>query len=163
MAANSAGPAPAALPFHLPVPFAYVLVYLAGIGLEWTVPIRLPIQVEPGVTMAAGIGTFLLGAAIAGWGWMTFHKAGTTRIPGKLSSELVTWGPYRFTRNPMYLGMAIAYIGEALIQRHVWPVILLPLVIGFVNWIVIPVEQTNMTAAFGDAYTKYQQRVRRWL
>ena len=63
----------------------------------------------------------------------------------------------------MYLGMAIAYVGEALIQRHVWPLLLLPIVIGFVNWIVIPVEQANMAAAFGDSYVAYRLRVRRWL
>lgn len=155
-------PSPARLPFPLPVPWAYVLVYLIGVPIEWTWPIRLPFAVRTTVTLAAGLALFGVGAAIAGAGWFTFHRAGTTRVPGKMSSELVTWGLYRFTRNPMYLGMAIAYVGEALIQRHVWPLLLLPLVIGFVNWIVIPVEHTNLTRMFGDQYTEYCRRVRRW-
>jgi len=154
---------PARLPIHLPVPWVYVLVYLIGVGLEWTVPVPSPLHLTPAATAVSGIVVFALGAAIAGWGWFTFHKAGTTRVPGKLSSELVTWGPYRFTRNPMYLGMVIAYVGEALIQRHVWPLLLLPIVVGFVNWIVIPVEQANMAAMFGDSYAAYCHRVRRWL
>lgn len=152
---------PARLPIHLPVPWAYVLVYLLGIPLGWRWPIHLSLYDRAGVPFA-GVGIFALGAAIAGWGWIIFRKAGTTRVPGRLSSQLVTWGPYRFTRNPMYLGMAIAYVGEALIQKHVWPLLLLPLVIAFVNWVVIPVEQENMRAAFGEQYIEYQRRVRRW-
>jgi len=150
------------MPIPVPVPWAYVLVYLIGIPIEWTWPIRLPFVVSTTATLAAGIATFAAGAAIAGWGWLTFHKAGTTRVPGEVSSELVAWGPYRFTRNPMYVGMAIAYVGEALIQRHVWPLLLLPVVIAFVNWVVIPVEERNLTHAFGDRYTDYCRTVRRW-
>jgi len=144
------------------VPFAYVLVYLAGIPPGWIWPIHLPLY-DGVAAMYAGAVVFSLGAAIAAWGWITFQRAGTTRVPGKISSQFVTWGPYRFTRNPMYLGMAIAYIGEALIQRHVWPLLLFPLVIVFVNWIVIPVEETNLTRVFGDTYLEYRRRVRRWL
>ena len=155
--------AAARLPVHLPVPWVYVLVYLIGVGLEWTIPVAPLLHVAPQVTAVSGIIIFAIGAALAGWGWITFQKAGTTRVPGRLSSELVTWGPYRFTRNPMYLGMAMAYVGEALIQRHVWPVLLLPVVIGFVNWIVIPVEQANMASAFGERYVEYAKRVRRWI
>jgi len=154
--------APARLPFHLPVPFAYVLVYLAGVPLGWAWPIHVSAY-EGTAVMYAGAAVFALGAAIAGWGWFTFQRAGTTRVPGKISSQLVTWGPYRFTRNPMYVGLTIAYIGEALIQRHVWPLVLLPLVIAFVNWIVIPVEETNLAHVFGETYREYCRRVRRWL
>ena len=154
--------APARLPIHLPVPWAYVLVYLAGVPLGWIWPIRVSLYDGPYVALA-GACVFALGAAIAGWGWITFHQAGTTRVPGKISAEFVTWGPYRFTRNPMYLGMAIAYVGEALIQRHVWPLLLFPLVIAFVNWIVIPVEETNLAHAFGETFLAYRRRVRRWL
>ena len=162
-ASDRRSPAPARLPVHLPVPWVYVLVYLAGVPLEWKWPVRLPFQVSPAVTLPAGMATFAIGAAIAGWGWITFRRAGTTRVPGEMSTEFVTWGPYRFTRNPMYLGMAIAYVGEALIQRHVWPLLLLPLVLAFVNWAVIPVEQANLTRAFGDRYLEYCRRVRRWI
>jgi protein-S-isoprenylcysteine O-methyltransferase Ste14 len=151
------------LSIPLPVPWVYVLVYLAGIPLERLVPLRSPIQLADRTTLAAGLATFALGAAIAAWGWITFHRAGTTRVPGESSSELVTWGPYRFTRNPMYLGLAIAYVGEALIQRQLWPFLLLSLVIAYVNWIVIPVEQAKLTEVFGERYVRYQGEVRRWI
>src|SRR6478752_10714806 len=93
-----------------------------------------------------------IGAAIAGWGLVTFRLARTTTVPGKTSAQLVTWGPYRFTRNPMYVGLAIAYLGEAFLLRHVWPAVLLPLVLAYVNWVVIPVEQARLTEGFGAEY-----------
>lgn len=155
--------APAKLPIQLPVPWVYVLVYLLGIVIGWLRPVTFPLHADPVLVQIAGVIVFSIGVAIAGWGWITFHKAGTTRVPGEVSSELVTWGPYRFTRNPMYLGLAIGYVGEALILRHVWPLILFPLVIAYVNWIVIPVEQANLEHAFGEQYSAYRRRVRRWL
>jgi protein-S-isoprenylcysteine O-methyltransferase Ste14 len=63
----------------------------------------------------------------------------------------------------MYVGLAVAYIGEALILRQVWPLLLLPLVIGYVNSLVIPVEEVRLTEVFGDEYRGYQARTRRWL
>jgi protein-S-isoprenylcysteine O-methyltransferase Ste14 len=154
---------PKRMPVHLPVPWVYVLVYLFGVALQALAPVPSPISASPDVTLAAGLVTFSLGAAIAGWGWVTFHRAGTTKTPGERSTHLVTWGPYRFSRNPMYVGMAIAYVGEALLLRHVWPVLLLPLVLAYVNWVVIPVEQSVLQDVFGEGYREYQARVRRWL
>jgi protein-S-isoprenylcysteine O-methyltransferase Ste14 len=105
---------------------------------------------------------FIIGAAIAGWGLLTFRRARTTTVPGKASSNLVTWGPYRFTRNPMYVGLIVAYLGEAGILRQIWPVVLLPLTVAYVNWIVIPVEETTLRAVFGAEYDRYRARVPRW-
>lgn len=147
----------------IPVPWVFVLSYLAGAGLESALPVRVGPTVAPNVAVALGGVIFAIGAVIAGWGLVTFRKARTTTVPGRMSSQLVTWGPYRFSRNPMYVGLAIAYLGEAVILRQVWPVILLPLTIGYVNWVVIPLEQLKLTEAFGEDYTRYCERVRRWL
>jgi protein-S-isoprenylcysteine O-methyltransferase Ste14 len=76
---------------------------------------------------------------------------------------MVTWGPYRFTRNPMYVGLTIAYLGEALLLHQLWPVVLLPLVIAYVHWIVIPLEESKLQEAFGDHYVQYRARVGRWV
>ena len=61
-------------------------------------------------------------------------------MPGETSSVLVTSGPYRFTRNPMYVGLALAYLGETGALLQVWPLPLLVLVLAYVNWCVVPVE-----------------------
>jgi protein-S-isoprenylcysteine O-methyltransferase Ste14 len=156
-----------AWPFRLlmrvPVPWVFVLTYLVGVGLEFAVPLRIGPVVSGRLGSAYGGAVFAIGAIIAGWGLLTFRRARTTTVPGRASSRLVTWGPYRFSRNPMYAGLGIAYLGEAGILGHVWPVILLPLTIAYVNWIVIPVEQSRLTEVFGEEYTRYRARVRRWL
>src|SRR5262249_31405035 len=84
-------------------------------------------------------------------------------VPGRASSVLVTWGPYRFTRNPMYVGLTLAYLGEVGILQQTWPVVLLPLTVAYVNWIVIPVEEAKLKEVFGDEYERDQARERRWV
>ncbi len=78
-------------------------------------------------------------------------------------TTLVTCGPYHFTRNPMYVGLAIAYLGEAGILKQVSPVAVLPLVIAYLNWIVIPIEEARLQEVFGEKYQQYRSRVGRWL
>ena len=147
---------------RIPVPWVFVLAYLAGVGLERTrgsAPTSLGLHdVGP-----AGVALFLVGAVIAGWGLWVFRKARTTTVPGERSARLVTWGPYRFTRNPMYVGLTLAYIGEAGILQQIWPLVLLPLVFAYVNWVVIPLEESRLGQVFGPAYEQYRARVRRWI
>jgi protein-S-isoprenylcysteine O-methyltransferase Ste14 len=146
---------------RVPVPWIFVLTYLLGVGLELdrgAVPANAPSEIR-----LAGAVVFLIGAAIAAWGLWTFRKARTTTVPGEESSQLVTSGPYRFTRNPMYVGLTVAYIGEAGILRQLAPLLLLPLVIAYLNWIVIPLEESTLGRVFGAQYERYRSRVRRWL
>lgn len=124
----------------IPVPWVFVLTYLAGVAMEHVLPLHVPLAPRPGILVAGGV-VFVIGAAIAGWGLLTFRKARTTTVPGKASSQLVAWGPYRLSRNPMYVGLTVAYLGEAGILQQVWPVVLLPLTVAYVNWVVIPVEE----------------------
>jgi len=63
----------------------------------------------------------------------------------------------------MYVGLTLAYLGEAAMLRQVWPVILLPLVLVYLNWVVIPLEQAKLTEVFGEDYERYCERVRRWV
>ena len=153
---SSGPPAPFQALLRVPVPWVFILGYLPGAGLQFVWRVRL------GPFQWAGVATFAAGAALAAWGWLIFFRQRTTTVPGRASSAFVTWGPYQFTRNPMYLGLSIAYVGEALIQGHVWPLLFLPLVVAYVNWIVIPIEEAKLTSVFGDRYVQYCARVRRW-
>jgi protein-S-isoprenylcysteine O-methyltransferase Ste14 len=146
---------------RIPVPWVYVLAYLAGAGLEKLLPLTLS-SALPSSTFIAGAIFFAVGAIIAGWSWAIFHRLGTSRVPGEASSTLVTWGPFRFSRNPMYVGLAIAYVGEAGMLRQVWPVLLLPLVLMYLNWTVIPLEESRLQEVFKAGYDQYRQRTRRW-
>ena len=154
---------PFQLIMRVPVPWVFVLMYLIGAGLEHVWPVRLGSDVSGRLTSAVGAVLFTIGALIAGWGLVTFHRARTTTVPGESSSRLVTWGPYRFTRNPMYVGLTIAYLGEAFLLRQVSPAVLLPVVLAYLHWVVIPVEQARLTDVFDAEYVAYQRRVRRWL
>jgi len=147
---------------RVPVPWVFVLTYLLGAALESIR--RSTILVEAGlVSTVAGAILFAAGAVIAGWGLVIFYKARTTTVPGKSSLTLVTWGPYRLTRNPMYVGLTLAYLGEAGLLKQIWPVLLLPLTIGYLHWVVIPVEEARLKEVFPDKYEQYRSRVRRWI
>jgi protein-S-isoprenylcysteine O-methyltransferase Ste14 len=146
---------------HVPVPWVFVLTYLLGVVLE---------HVHHGtisptaalISTTAGAVLFAVGAVIAGWGLVLFGKAKTTTVPGKLSGKLVTWGPYRFSRNPMYVGLVLAYLGEAGLLKQIWPVVLLPFTVAYINWTVIPVEEAKLEEAFPNGYKQYRLQVRRW-
>jgi protein-S-isoprenylcysteine O-methyltransferase Ste14 len=82
---------------------------------------------------------------------------------GDVGQPLLTGGAYRLSRNPMYTGLAIAYLGLALLLGSWWPLALWPLVIVAVRQLVIRPEEQYLTQRFGQTYAGYQSRVRRWL
>ena len=153
---------PFRLLMHIPVPWVFVLTYILGAVLERLLPLCPADWAPRGLNVAGGV-VFGIGAIIAGWGLVTFRVARTTTVPGKASSRLVSWGPYRFSRNPMYVGLTLAYLGEAGILRQVWPVLFLPLVVAYLNWTVIPVEEAKLREVFPEDYDRYRARVRRWI
>ena len=75
---------------------------------------------------------------------------------------LLGFTPYRFTRNPMYLGLVFVTAGLALLANALWPLILLPVVIVILRRAVIDREERYLTAKFGEEYLQYKARVRRW-
>jgi protein-S-isoprenylcysteine O-methyltransferase Ste14 len=147
---------------RIPVPWIFVLMYLVGVGLETAFHPGGFIRDYKLLTPVGSV-VFTLGAVLAAWGWIIFHRARTTRVPGEASTTLVTWGPYRLTRNPMYVGLSLAYVGEAAILHQIMPVVLLPLIIAYVNWVVVPIEEERLRAVFGHEYERYRNGVRRWL
>jgi len=147
---------------RIPVPWVFVLTYLVGVGVEAAFHPGAFLRNYKFLTLLGDV-VFVLGAGLAGWGWLIFHRARTTRVPGETSTTFVTWGPYQFTRNPMYVGLSVAYLGEAAILHQIVPVVLLPLTIAYLNRVVIPVEEDRLRAAFGPEYDRYRSQVRRWL
>jgi len=147
---------------RVPVPWVFVLTFLAGVGVE-AVFHRGGFFRDYKLLTPVGFVIFTLGAGLAAWGWLIFRRARTTRVPGEASTTLVTSGPYRLMRNPMYVGLSVAYVGEAAILHHIVPVVLLPLTIVYLNRVVIPVEEERLHTVFGAQYEQYQNDVRRWL
>lgn len=145
---------------RIPVPWIFALAYLCGLGIQVTAHPRLAAS---RVVIAMGAAALLFGTIVAGWSWLMFRRAGTTTVPGRTSSKLVRSGPYRFTRNPMYVGLVLVYLGEAGVLRQIGPMLFLPFVVLYLNHIVIPVEEAQLTEVFGQDYERYAERVHRWI
>ena len=148
---------------RFPPPFLFVGGLLAGWALDRGV---LPLHVgqfEGSIVEFAAVVLVAIGLAVMGWGLFTFRRARTAIIPFHGASSLVTTGPYRFTRNPMYTGLTVAYVGGALLIDSAWPLILLPVVLIVLFITVIAREERYLSDAFPGEYAAYCARVRRWL
>ena len=144
-----------------PIVFATGLIAGYVIQILWRIPI---------VPTSASLVVRLLGVlAILFGGWamvsavVLFRRIGTPPDPHEPSTRLALDGPYRFTRNPMYLGMAAVLAGLALIGNALWPLLALIPVIWWIRTQVIAREERYLEAKFGGEYWDFKARVRRWL
>jgi protein-S-isoprenylcysteine O-methyltransferase Ste14 len=140
------------------------LYYAAGLagGMAANAVVALPLGGRPATVVAGALTTALgVGLALAGVVAVVRHR--TTIVPHHPVATLLTSGVYRISRNPMYAGLAIAYLGLALLFDSWWPLALWPLVIFAVRGLVIRPEEEYLTRRFEQAYTDYRGHVRRWL
>jgi protein-S-isoprenylcysteine O-methyltransferase Ste14 len=110
-----------------------------------------------------GLAPFVGGLVLGGSAVRLFRKYKTTIKPGETSTHLMIDGPYRFTRNPIYLGMVALLVGIALMLGSLTPWLTLPAFIWVIDRNIIPVEEMLMAAAFGAEYEQYRAQTRRWL
>ena len=94
---------------------------------------------------------------------MKFKDVGTTVRPDRAASTLVFAGPYKISRNPMYLGLALVYLGITIAGQSVWALILLPVVLTVIQRRAIEPEEAFLKRRFGANYINYAAKVRRWL
>jgi protein-S-isoprenylcysteine O-methyltransferase Ste14 len=144
----------------VPPPLFYLAGFGAGIALEIPFPIDRPPAVLTVIGAVICVGLWL---ALDGVAMISFRRAGTSMVPMNPTTALVTSGPYRFTRNPMYVGMAFLYAAFALAFGVIWALVVLPLVLIAVDRLVIAREEPYLEARFRDEYRDYKRRVRRWL
>ena len=160
---SSTQDSPANAGVRFPPPLLFGGGFLAGWLLHRARPFHLFSAALAGIRPGLGWSILVAGLALSFSGIATFLRAGTAVIPHHPASRLVTDGPYRFTRNPMYLGLTLAYLGGVVLVDSVWPLLLLPFVLFALTVAVIRREERYLAAAFGDAYAAYRRRVRRWL
>jgi len=141
-------------------PLLYVAALLAGLGLDWLRP--LPIGLGLG-GVAGGLLPAIAGVALCAVAIRHFNRAATPYQTDRQSQVLVTSGPYRLSRNPIYIGLTTIYAGLALAAGGWWPFVLLPVLLAVMEWGVIRREERYLDARFGQAYRDYRARVRRWL
>jgi len=111
------------------------------------------------------VGGVLIGAAVANvvWSGSTMHAANTPISPMEPVQRIVSSGPFAFSRNPIYLGFNLVYLGIAILTNNRWPVLLWPAMIATLQKGVIEREERYLDAKFGEEYRDYKARVRRWL
>jgi protein-S-isoprenylcysteine O-methyltransferase Ste14 len=144
----------------IPPPLYYVAGLAGGMAINGEV--GLPLGGRP-ATVVAGAVIAVLGLALMVAGVAAVIRHRTTIVPHHPVATLLTDGAYRLSRNPMYTGLAIVYIGATLLLGSWWPLALLPLVLVVVRQLVIRPEEQYLAQRFGRTYTDYQSRVRRWL
>lgn len=146
-------------------------LYLAGLILggliDYIRPLTIGSWTMPGDAMdialrAPGLAAIAVGVAVVIQGHRLFRRAGTTVPTGLPTDALVNDGLYRYSRNPIYVGLTAIYAGVALLADNLWMVgLLIPILIVMQRG-VIAREEAYLTGKFGDAYLAYKSRVRRW-
>jgi len=140
------------------------LIYAVPLALSLVLHYWRPVASVPALVGApAGLVSLALGLAVLVAAVRGFRAAGTTLQPWESTTALVTSGPFRFSRNPIYLGYTLLYLGVALWVRSVWSLVFLPLVLWGMTRLVIRREERYLEARFGAAYRDYARRVRRWI
>jgi len=124
--------------------------------------VPLPLVV-PGILRSIGLVLTFVGFLLGIGAFMEFRKARTTLDPHGSSKQVVTSGIYRFTRNPIYLGFLLMVIGLPLNSGLYWGIVMAPFYVFIMNGLIIQHEEAYLERKFGETYTSYTSRVRRWL
>jgi len=141
----------------------YAGAVVAGLLVQRAVPLHLvSAGYTPAVHVAAAV-VCALGVLLSATALRVFRKAGTSPIPIKPTTALTFEGPYRFTRNPMYLSLALVTLAIALWLDVVWIAVALIAVVLLIDRSVIAREERYLERKFGEPYLAYKARVRRWL
>jgi len=150
---------------NYPPPLWFVAGFVVGWLLETRTQSLWPAMSLGPTRALAGLGWILIvvAAGLLLAGLHALNRMKTAVFPNRDARVLVVEGPYRFTRNPIYLAMALAYLGLALQARMGWPILLLPLVLFGLNRAIIAREERHLLEAFGQSYRVYCSTVRRWL
>ena len=150
---------------RLPPPAVYVAFILLGWGLSYVaaLPVPGPRNVTRYVSLASGVAILLAGLWLIAGAIKLFRRTGQEPAPWKPSPELVLGGAYRFTRNPMYLGLTCIQAGLGLAVNNLWITLLAPFSLLTVHFLAVVPEEKYLTEKFGESYRDYLSKVRRYL
>ncbi len=141
------------------------ILFLAACALGWIAGRLHPLP-WPGLddmpARVIGYGFGVAGLAMIAWAFVTLYRAGTTVLPDKSASKLVTTGPFYYRRNPIYMGEVLLFLGLAQFTGNIWYAIAAPLfAIGIHHLAILP-EERHLENRFGEAYLHYKENTRRW-
>lgn len=143
-------------------PILLLLTYLASLALRRIWPLKWP-GLDDWAGRFVGLGIGAAGLALILWAGMTLWRHRTTVLPNRGVSELVTDGPFRFRRNPIYIGDVMVLLGLAEMTKNIWLVLLVPVFVALVTWLAILPEERHLEERFGDAWRAYRDSTRRWI
>ena len=144
----------------LPPPFIFLAGLAIGSAAEWLWPAPLLPQ---SVQYAVGFSLMAVSAVIASLGFREFFRHRTPVEPHKPTESIITSGPFRYSRNPLYLSLTLLYAGIAVAVDGIWILVLLAPVLIILHHGVILREEAYLERKFPDVYPAYKARVRRWL
>lgn len=158
---NEPGDAAKVRVFPPAVPLVAVLL---GVAADYLVPLRIPAVPPMALRLSIGVAIVVGSMLILGlWAVLLVRRSGQSENPWKPTTRIVESGPFRFSRNPMYLQMVLVCLGLSVM---LWNAYLFLLAFGCA-WVlqrfVIRPEEAYLEGKFGDAYRQYKRRVRRWL
>jgi protein-S-isoprenylcysteine O-methyltransferase Ste14 len=143
-------------------PLVFVGFILFGIALQYAVT-PIPFPIDRWITLTAGILISLIGLSLIVMANMLFRRTGQEPAPWTPTPELLLEGPYRFTRNPMYLGLTLIQVGLGLAVNNLWISLLAVPALLVVHFIAVLPEERYLTKKFGKNYKAYLAKVRRYL
>lgn len=143
-----------------PPPLIYLGALAAGLLLDWRYPLAL---LSGKLTLPAGALLIASGMLCVVTAFAAMRRAGTAVNPYQPTTAVVTDGPYRYTRNPLYLALALFYAGIASLTSSLWAMALLPVVLVMIHYGVIKREEKYLEQKFGAEYLRYKNTVRRWI
>jgi len=146
-----------------PPPVLYGTALIVALLLHYAIrPFHIA-SVSSLTLRVAAIALIVLGLALSIAVMRVFGRAGTPVPPYRPTTRFVSAGPYRYTRNPDYIGQTLLYAGIALVANSWWPIVLLPLILLAVQYGVVRREERYLEEKFGQEYRDYVARVPRWL
>ncbi len=140
------------------------LVFLGALGLGLLLNWLMPVWSfsSEGMQVAGGM-LGLAGTLLGFWGVYALRRAGTAVRPDQPVTALVTRGPFRYSRNPLYIALTTIYVGITVTLGAWWPVATLVPALAVVHWRIVRREEQFLETRFGDEYRAYRARVRRWV
>ena len=142
-------------------PLAWALAVVTGFVLDWLEPVAFVPEDWPAGLLGAVV--FVLALALGVWALDTMTRAGTNVPTNRPTTTIVEGGPYRFTRNPIYMGMFGGLIGLGIAFDNLWLTLMLVPFALVIRYGVVAREEVYLERKFGQAYRDYRKRVRRWL
>ena len=139
-------------------------VYLISLATGALIQIATPLPFLPGtLALPLGVPLVVLAIALFTYSVARFRAAGTPVPARKPTTAIVRTGPYRFSRNPIYLAFSLLQLGIAISVNSLWLLATLVGAVALIHWVVIPKEEAYLERRFGADYTDYKATVRRWL